>query len=70
MHIRESWSPLDEVSYCKWSHSQPGVLNIQVNGTRSLGKTFEPPTQLFYFVPESCRAQVEKALRARAKWAK
>jgi hypothetical protein len=61
-----SW---DEVSYCKWSHSQPGVLNIQTNGTRALGKTVEPPTRYFYFVRESTRADVEKAIRARAKWA-
>jgi hypothetical protein len=60
----------DEVSYGKWSHSQPGVLNVQVKSTRSIGKAVdEPPTRLFYFVPESYRDQVEKALRARGKWA-
>jgi hypothetical protein len=59
----------DEVSYCKWSHSQPGVLNIQTNGTSSLGKTFDPPTRLFYFVRDSYRADVEKAIRGRGKWA-
>jgi hypothetical protein len=47
-----------------------GVLNVQVKSTRSIGKAVdEPPTRLFYFVPESYRDQVEKALRARGKWA-
>ena len=54
--VREwCWSdivPLRAVSYCKWSHSQPGVLNVQVNSTRALGKTIdEPPTRLFCIVP-------------------
>jgi hypothetical protein len=60
----------DEVRYCHWSHHESGVLNVQVNSTRSLDEVIEePPTRLFYRVPDRHRADVEKALRARGKWA-
>ncbi len=59
----------EEVVFCDWSHYQPGVLNVQVKSTRSLGKGLDdPPTRLFYRVPERHRAEVEKAIRARGKW--
>jgi hypothetical protein len=60
----------DEVSYGNWSHHQPGELNVQIMNTRSLGKAVgEPPTRLFYRVPERYRADVEKALPTRGIWA-
>jgi hypothetical protein len=60
----------EEVAFCDWSHSQPGVLNVQLKSTRSLGKSLDdPPTRLFYRVPERHRADVEKAIRGRGKWA-
>ncbi len=59
----------EEVVFCDWSHYQPGLLNVQAKSTRSLGKALDdPPTRLFYLVPERHRAEVEKAIRARGKW--
>ena len=58
----------DEVSYCLWSHYEPGVLNIQVKGNPAWSKVPWPPTRDFYRVPEPYRSGVEKAIRAMGKW--
>jgi hypothetical protein len=59
----------DEVSYCRWSRYAPGVLMIQVAGTRSLNRIAQPPTRLEYRVPEEYLPSVETSIRAMGKWA-
>lgn len=59
----------EEVSFCRWSRYEPGLLKIQVKATRSLGKFEQPPTRLEYRVPEPYRPSVERAVRAMGKWA-
>jgi hypothetical protein len=59
----------DEVSYCKWSRYEPGMLQIQVKSTQSRDKIEQPPMRLVYRVPEQYRTQVEKAIRAMGRWA-
>ena len=58
----------EEVSYCHWSHFEPGVLNIQVGANPAWSRVSWPPTRLFYRVPEAYRSRVEKAIRAMGKW--
>ncbi len=58
----------DEVSYCRWSHYEHGVLNIQVKGNPAWFKVSWPPTRDFYRVPEPYRSGVEKAIQAMGKW--
>ena len=53
-----------EVSHCHWSHSEPGMLNIQANANPDRSNVALPPTRLYYRVPESYRPAVEKAIRA------
>jgi hypothetical protein len=57
-----------EVSYCHWSHYQPGVLNIKVHGSPAWSDIPLPATRHFVHVPEPYRARVEKAIRAMGKW--
>ena len=59
----------EEVSFCRWSRYEPGLLKIQVKATLSLGKFEQPPTRLEYRVPEPYRPSVERAIRAMGKWA-
>jgi hypothetical protein len=59
----------DEVSYCRWSRFEPGLLQVQVNETRSQHQVKLAPMRLFYLVPAAYRARVEKAVRAMGKWA-
>jgi hypothetical protein len=59
----------DEISYCHWSHYQPGILNIQIHGCRAWTMSPLPPTRFFVRVVEPYRARVEKAVRAIGKWA-
>jgi hypothetical protein len=59
----------DEVSYCRWSRYEPGLLQVQVKTTRSRDKIEQPPMRLVYRVPEQYRAQVERAIRAMGRWA-
>jgi hypothetical protein len=58
-----------EVSYCRWSRYEPGLLQVQVKATRSRDKIEQPPMRLVYRVPEQYQAQVEKAVRAMGRWA-
>ena len=58
-----------EVSYCHWSHFEPGVLNIQVGANPAWSRVSLPPTRLEYRVPEPYRPSVERAIRAMGKWA-
>jgi hypothetical protein len=70
-----SWS---EVSYCRWSPYQAGVLSIHLQGatqgvpailgTGSDSQVQVPPMIYFYRVPERHRAAVEAAIRACGKW--
>jgi hypothetical protein len=70
-----SWS---EVSYCRWSPYQAGVLSIHLQaatqgvptilGTGSDSKIQVPPMIYFYRVPERHRAAVDAAIRACGKW--
>ena len=48
----------EEVSFCRWSRYEPGLLKIQVKATL-----------LEYRVPEPYRPSVERAIRAMGKWA-
>ena len=57
-----------EVSYCHWSHFEPGVLNIQVGANPAWSRVSLPPTRLFHRVPEAYRSRVERAIRAMGKW--
>ena len=59
----------EEVSFCRWSRYEPGLLQIQAKATRSLGTFEQPPTRLEYRVPEPYRPSVERAIRAMGKWA-
>jgi hypothetical protein len=52
--IRVRW---DQVVYCHWGHHEPDVLNVKIQ--RALH---------FVRVPQSQRADVEKAIRAYGKW--
>ena len=58
----------EEVSYCHWSHYEPGVLNIQVGDNPAWSLVPWPSTRDFYRVPEAYRSRVEKAIRAMGKW--
>jgi hypothetical protein len=69
-----SWS---EVSYCRWSPYNPGVLSVHLQaaehhvpvlGAESDGHMKMPPMIYFYRVPERHRAAVESAIRACGKW--
>jgi hypothetical protein len=59
----------EEVSFCRWSRYEPGLLQIQAKATRSLGTFEQPPSRLEYRVPEPYRPSVERAIRAMGKWA-
>jgi hypothetical protein len=58
----------DEISYCHWSHFEPGLLNIQASGHPGQSNQ-SVPRRHFYHIPEPHRAGVEKAIRAMSKWA-
>jgi hypothetical protein len=71
------WS---EVSYCRWSRYQKGVLAVHLKpaehcvdvvlwGTGSPVTTKFPAMIFDYRVPERYRAEVEAAIRACGKWA-
>jgi hypothetical protein len=57
------------VSYCHWSHFEPGVLNIQVKGNAACQEIASPAARLFRRIPEPYRQRVEKAIRDLGKWA-
>jgi hypothetical protein len=62
--------PWDQVSNCRWSSYEPGLLQIRIKGTRSSGRIGkQPPALIDYRVPEPYRSDVEKAIRAFGKWA-
>jgi hypothetical protein len=69
-----SWS---EVSYCRWSPYNPGVLSIHLQaaahhvpviGADPDAHVKVPPMIYFYRVPERHRAAVESGIRACGKW--
>jgi hypothetical protein len=69
------WRPVDfglfgwnEVTFCRWSRFEPGLLQVQVTSTRSHQLDLAP-MRLFYRVPPPYRSSVEKAIRAMGKWA-
>jgi hypothetical protein len=83
---RSRWDPWQygfyswgEVSHCRWSPYQPGVLFVHLeaaeqrtaglSGTGSGSPMRVPPMIYFYPVPERHRAAVEAAIRACGKWA-
>ena len=57
-----------EVSYCHWSHFEPGVLNIQVGANPACSRDSLRPIWLFHRVPEAYRSRIEKAVRVMGKW--
>lgn len=69
----------DELSYCRWSPYQPGVLSVHLDaaahqtpvlfGPADRGRYNTPPMIYFYRVPARHRAAVEAAIRACGKWA-
>jgi hypothetical protein len=75
------WFSWDEVTDCRWSPYEPGVLSVHVPavvhqfpgrfglGAPSCRRDTLPPSIHFYRVPEPHRAEVEAAIRARGKWA-
>jgi hypothetical protein len=58
----------EDVSYCRWSHYEPGLLFIQTRDNPVYALVSWPPTREFYKVPEAYRSCVEKAIRAMGKW--
>jgi len=52
--IRVRW---DQVLYCYWGHHEPDVLNVKIHHALH-----------FVRVPQSLRADVEKAIQAYGKW--
>jgi hypothetical protein len=81
--LRDPWArgfySWDELSYCRWSPYQPGVLSVHLDaavhqtpvvfGPASRGQMTVPPTIYFYRVPARHRAAVEAAIRSCGKWA-
>jgi hypothetical protein len=59
----------DEVSYCRWSLYDPGILQIQVSSLPNRWGHRQPATRLSYRVPEPYRQDVERAIRSCGKWA-
>jgi hypothetical protein len=61
-----SW---DELSYCRWSPHQPGVLSVHVGKAVHESPVVFGPMIYSYRVPARHRAAVEAAIRACGKWA-
>jgi hypothetical protein len=58
----------DEVSYCRWSRYEKGLLQVQVKATRSRNQLGLPPSRFSYRVAEPYREIVENAIRSAGKW--